>query len=1127
MKRTLLLVLLASMPLCATAWALDLPERWAVKNDPEQPVIYSVAPLPLGEGQQKGFLVPTKTALTLIGPKGETVWRCDLPQAPAGPPALADINGDGAVEILQPLDASILCVGRDGKALWSVAAASGVNDGIVVADVTGDATPEFLAGDGDGGVTCWRGKERLWHLLLDNATRPAGSDPYTSRMTYAGDYHRNRDVSGALAVGDVDGDGKREIIVVTEPGYLWCLTGEGQAKWRFSFRPAFVKGAPVVADLEGDGRAEVITGANDHFLYVIDGAGRLKWKREMAWAVSPDPAVADLDGDGKREIVCGDGRGDFHCFAGDGTLRWKHAFKPEKNYWNSRPDFAAAPLIADIDACGRPEIVFGMKSRANLYVMAGDGTFKFSGELERGDPKYLLVSGLQGTALLEDLDGDGLRELVLPYACTEIQCRETKAAASVAPAWAGPRADWQMTGCALSGPTASPEAVAAATKATATITAPQVTRWPTGESLLPVKVEWEGEGDLVVVTEMGAFDGAVERRIDHVLGKPEEFEVPLSPEVNKAYPYECRVVALGSGAVLARAEGVAEVLGEPQEYAAAKRKARIAALGERYAERMAGGRLLLWADNPWAQHRERDFLPSDDASAAEVAEQAYQGEYVSAAINITNLGARTTAVRCTLAPWPPLGIVTRARDEDSLGVPAAPVEPKEFPPAAQLSGHIQLREATFAARRDGGNPMDALPLLPESGVIEIPAGETRQLWLTLDAVGLGAGAYGAAAKVTELDEVGLRHEIPVRLEVLDLALPKPSPLHFCTWAYLETSAFKNQIPQALADLVAHGNNVFPIGAGPVGKYDDTGAIVEADWSALDQMVARYAPYGMILLQGYNSIAYAGQGDPPPGAQERAFANWVRALGERMSSLGVSYDQWAIYVVDEPGLNSYWGIDYLMKVARAIKEADPRVQTYTDPINDMQPVELRLAAPYVDVWCPEQDSYYRLWGETANMWAAERLEIMKTDSTQVWTYECFPGAKHLDPLGYYRHQAWLAWMCGLNGMGFWTYSTAPTTMWEPMQGEYVMAYPGRDGPIPSKRWEACRDGVEDYGALWLLREELRKAEGAGVTGPALEEAREILENAATDVVEKRAAVEVINAWRARIAEATLALRDRGG
>jgi hypothetical protein len=249
---------------------------------------------------------------------------------------------------------------------------------------------------------------------------------------------------------------------------------------------------------------------------------------------------------------------------------------------------------------------------------------------------------------------------------------------------------------------------------------------------------------------------------------------------------------------------------------------------------------------------------------------------------------------------------------------------------------------------------------------------------------------------------------------------------------------------------------------------------------------------------------------------------MRGLATHLAEKGIAYADWAIYVTDEPGLERGPRIEYLIEHGKRIKTADPRIQIYTDPVGAMGSADLERAAPYVDIWCPEQDSLYRLWGLTADMHVKERLGIMRADSSQVWSYECFPRVKRISPLGYYRHQAWLGWTLGLNGLGFWTYCTDPKDPWLPNKDEYVLVYPGRDGPIPSKRWEACRDGVEDYEALWLAKQAVEAAEARGDGRAPVAKAE--IEQLAQRVVDQRAVWPSLKAARQRLAEITMGFEE---
>ena len=96
-----------------------------------------------------------------------------------------------------------------------------------------------------------------------------------------------------------------------------------------------------------------------------------------------------------------------------------------------------------------------------------------------------------------------------------------------------------------------------------------------------------------------------------------------------------------------------------------------------------------------------------------------------------------------------------------------------------------------------------------------------------------------------------------------------------------------------------------------------------------------------------------------------------------------------------------------------------------------------------------------------------------------------------PLGYYRCQAWLAWHHGLTGMGFWSYCTSEDSPWFPpaLRHEYLLVYPGA-GVVSSKRWEAVRDGIENYGLLTALKQAIDK-NGASAQPEDVKAAKQLL------------------------------------
>ncbi|TAL19451.1 hypothetical protein EPN90_03435 [Patescibacteria group bacterium] len=119
----------------------------------------------------------------------------------------------------------------------------------------------------------------------------------------------------ALAAGDLDGDGRAEIVVGAGPGggpHLRIFDGAGQLLFPgfFAYAPKFRGGLSVAAgDLDGDGRAEIVVGAGPGggpHVRVYNGKGKLKsefFAREKTNTAGIEVGVADLEKDGKAEVL--------------------------------------------------------------------------------------------------------------------------------------------------------------------------------------------------------------------------------------------------------------------------------------------------------------------------------------------------------------------------------------------------------------------------------------------------------------------------------------------------------------------------------------------------------------------------------------------------------------------------------------------------------------------------------------------------------------------------------------------------------------------------------------------------------------------------------------------------------
>ncbi|TDV56177.1 DUF2961 domain-containing protein [Actinophytocola oryzae] len=219
--------------------------------------------------------------------------------------------------------------------------------------------------------------------------------------------------------GDVNGDGRADIITFTrgQAADVWVAlanpdgTFGASAKWHDFF--ALDAEVPAVGDVDGDGRADIVTftrgGAADVFVALSTGNGfgpGIKWHDNFAIGTER-PAVGDFNGDGRADIVTftGGAAADVYvalssgaAFVGDG-VKWHDSFAVGD-------ELAGA---ADVDGDGRDDLVtFTRGDAADVYVSLSDGN-RFVQTGWRWHDDFAGADQLPGLA---DVNGDGRADIV-------------------------------------------------------------------------------------------------------------------------------------------------------------------------------------------------------------------------------------------------------------------------------------------------------------------------------------------------------------------------------------------------------------------------------------------------------------------------------------------------------------------------------------------------------------------------------------------------------------------------------------------------------------------------------------------------------------------------------------------
>jgi outer membrane protein assembly factor BamB len=204
-------------------------------------------------------------------------------------------------------------------------------------------------------------------------------------------------VESSPVIGDIDGDGKLEVVVGAQNGTVYAIDGEGNDSLWASTIGSSIKSSPCLGDIDADGTLEVVVGSSDYTVYALNGEdGGVLWSYPTGGIVNASPVLNDIDGDGTLEVVVGSSDHTVYALNGeDGGVLWSYT---------TGGIVESSPAIGDINGDGKLEVVIGAQN-GTVYALAG----------KYGDSLWTYTTGgeVNSSPCLGDIDADGRLEVVV------------------------------------------------------------------------------------------------------------------------------------------------------------------------------------------------------------------------------------------------------------------------------------------------------------------------------------------------------------------------------------------------------------------------------------------------------------------------------------------------------------------------------------------------------------------------------------------------------------------------------------------------------------------------------------------------------------------------------------------
>jgi len=368
-------------------------------------------------------------------------------------------------------------------------------------------------------------------------------------------------------------------------------------------------------------------------------------------------------------------------------------------------------------------------------------------------------------------------------------------------------------------------------------------------------------------------------------------------------------------------------------------------------------------------------------------------------------------------------------------------------------------------------------LIKDFPAVKLSPSGAAVLWLSVNTEGAKPGVYKAYLQIKGGEAV------PVKVEVLDVTLPKPFAL--------------------VGTYSGNVTNMFPFVYSDREEQDIDYAlrcgISKWGYSKLVQKMAKERGMKMMYEIGalvpsiYMDNVYCGIWTKESDfgeKHEQEVAEHIKGVVQRAKSLGLSYDEWFGITGDEPHEGNIAAVAAMCKL---IKKADPNVNIYVNPAYWIGFDDGGVASDHI-----VKKGLQRWYSKHVDI--SMPLVLLLQGRPQSWkefsaprlvnSYYLVSGhlgrSEQAAEVQLYRKYAWDSFSWGFNGWAFYSYYSPRGSAWNHFDrspvgegfhepSDYSIVYPGPRRVIPTRQSEALREGYEDWCLLNLLKEKGKSAD----------------------------------------------------